>query len=132
MGSLVSCLVTETACCAGRAACSCLCKLCSSRSSIATRIGYALLFLLTSILSWVLLTDWAGEQLRKISYGYLDLPCPDGQCQGVLGVYRICFTNSFFVRSAGAVLLVWMRCYFHNGILIFLLHLPNSTCSLPS
>jgi hypothetical protein len=71
--------------------------MCGSRSSIATRIGYALLFLQTALLSWIMLTDWASNQLKRISFGYLDLPCPDGQCHGVLGVYRVCFTNAIFV-----------------------------------
>ncbi|KAJ3323952.1 hypothetical protein HDV06_000928 [Boothiomyces sp. JEL0866] len=37
-----------------------------------------------------------GKKLRDISYGYLDLNCPNGQCYGVLAVYRICFATSIF------------------------------------
>eukprot|EP00842_Homolaphlyctis_polyrhiza_P004213 jgi/Hompol1/4793/HPOL_003885-RA len=44
----------------------------------------------------LMLTDWAGAKLREISYGYLDLKCPEGQCHGVLAVYRICLATSLF------------------------------------
>ncbi|KAJ1340248.1 hypothetical protein BSLG_005134 [Batrachochytrium salamandrivorans] len=43
-----------------------------------------------------MLTDWAGKKLRDVSYGYLDLECPQGQCYGVLAVYRICLATSLF------------------------------------
>ncbi|KAI8848368.1 serine incorporator/TMS membrane protein [Chytridium lagenaria] len=52
--------------------------------------------MLTSILSWVMMTDWAGKKLEEISFGYLKLNCPQGQCYGVLSVYRICFANTLF------------------------------------
>ena len=44
-----------------------------------------------------MLTDWAERKLREISYGYLDLNCPEGSCHGLLAVYRICFGTSLFV-----------------------------------
>nr|KAJ3419285.1 hypothetical protein HK105_007166 [Polyrhizophydium stewartii] len=61
------------------------------------------MFLATASLSWLMLTDWAGKKLRDISYGYLDLKCPEGECYGVLAVYRICLATSLFhmIMSAG-------------------------------
>ncbi|KAJ3107967.1 hypothetical protein HDU97_002547 [Phlyctochytrium planicorne] len=49
------------------------------------------------------MTDWAGKKLEDISFGYLKLNCPQGQCYGVLSVYRICFASAIFhgIFSAG-------------------------------
>ncbi|KAI8926645.1 serine incorporator/TMS membrane protein [Entophlyctis helioformis] len=96
MGGILSSLVTSTACCFGQAALSCFCNMCGTRSSTASRVGYSIMFMVTAALSWLMLTDWAGKKLREISYGYLDLHCPEGQCYGVLAVYRICLGTSLF------------------------------------
>ncbi|EGF79388.1 hypothetical protein BATDEDRAFT_37095 [Batrachochytrium dendrobatidis JAM81] len=97
MGGIVSSLVTSTACCFGQAALSCCCaNLCGATSSIASRVGYSMMFMMTAGLSWLMLTDWAEKKLKDISYGYLDLQCPQGECHGVLAVYRICLATSLF------------------------------------
>ncbi|KAI9193625.1 serine incorporator/TMS membrane protein [Polychytrium aggregatum] len=104
MGGLLSCFATELACCFGKAACKCCFSIFGARSSIATRLGYASMFLLTALTSWILLTDWAGKKLESISYGYLKLNCPEGSCYGVLAVYRICFATSLFHLAMSALL----------------------------
>ncbi|KAJ3193833.1 hypothetical protein HK101_004002 [Irineochytrium annulatum] len=70
--------------------------MCGARTSTSSRIGFAMIFTLTSILSWITMTDWAERKLEDISFGYLKLNCPQGQCYGVLSVYRICFANTIF------------------------------------
>ncbi|KAH6560757.1 hypothetical protein BASA60_010572 [Batrachochytrium salamandrivorans] len=115
MGGIISSLVTSTACCFGQAALSCCCaNICGATSSIASRVGYSVMFLATAGLSWLMLTDWAGKKLRDVSYGYLDLECPQGQCYGVLAVYRICLATSLFhmiMASLIETLLGWWEEY---------------------
>ncbi|KAI8899422.1 serine incorporator/TMS membrane protein [Globomyces pollinis-pini] len=43
-----------------------------------------------------MLTDWVAKKIQDISYGYLILNCPQGDCFGVLAVYRICLASSLF------------------------------------
>ncbi|KAI8904778.1 serine incorporator/TMS membrane protein [Gorgonomyces haynaldii] len=83
MGGILSSIATQAACCFGNAALSCFCKMCGTKSSTASRVGYALLFLLTSILSYTVM----NKSL---------IPCPEGKCHGILGVYRVCFASSLF------------------------------------
>ncbi|TPX34223.1 hypothetical protein SmJEL517_g03140 [Synchytrium microbalum] len=82
----------------GKATCHCIGNICGNRSSTATRVGYALMFLLSSMLSWLFLTDWAIKKLEGMipGGGYLHLTCPEGKCYGVLAVTRICFATSLF------------------------------------
>lgn len=85
MGGIISCIATQTACCFGNAALNCFCNLCGGRSSTASRVGYSLLFLLSAILSWLLMAQ------------KLNLHCPDpSKCTGILAVYRVCFASSVF------------------------------------
>ncbi|CAG8492434.1 11814_t:CDS:2 [Scutellospora calospora] len=79
--------------CFSAAACNLAFKSCNCNNSIATRVGFAL--------AWIMLSDWALKQLEKISLDYLKLTCKkddgkDGICYGVLAVHRICFALSLF------------------------------------
>ncbi|KAI8818912.1 serine incorporator/TMS membrane protein [Fimicolochytrium jonesii] len=96
MGNILGCIATEAACCFGKTACNCFCKICGSRSSTATRVGYASMFVVTAILSWIMQSDWAEKKLEDISHGYLKMECPQGDCYGNLAVYRICFATTVF------------------------------------
>ncbi|KAL7949823.1 serine incorporator domain-containing protein [Trichoderma barbatum] len=58
---------------------------------IATRIAYALLLLVNSILAWIMLTDWAIEKLQHLALDYVKINCPTGQCYGWLAAHRINF-----------------------------------------
>jgi len=63
-------------------------KSCNCNSSVATRVGFSLIFLLNSLLAWLMLSDWAMRSLAKWSYEYIKMSCTDGKCYGVLAVSR--------------------------------------------
>lgn len=86
MGGILSCLVSQSLCCIGSNALSCCCKFINS-SSISTRIGYALMFLLTASLSFVSTLPQVSLQINRI----LQINCLE--CVGILSVYRICAAN---------------------------------------
>ncbi|CAH1767522.1 3107_t:CDS:2, partial [Entrophospora sp. SA101] len=79
-------IVSTAISCFSAAACNLACKSCNCNNSIATRVGYAL--------AWLMLSDWAIKQLEKITH--LHLNCPEETCYGVLAVHRICFALSLF------------------------------------
>ncbi|CAG8516521.1 16336_t:CDS:2 [Cetraspora pellucida] len=86
-------VTSAIASCFSAAACNLAFKSCNCNNSIATRVGFAL--------AWIMLSDWALKQLEKISLDYLKLTCKkdngeDGICYGVLAVHRICFALSLF------------------------------------
>ncbi|KAL0954759.1 hypothetical protein HGRIS_003710 [Hohenbuehelia grisea] len=91
-----------TSCFAGLAffctstAASMFCKSCNCNSSIATRIGFAFIFALNSLLAWLMRTDWAIKLIERWSYDYIKMDCAEGQCYGVLAVHRICFALALF------------------------------------
>ncbi|KAG6038391.1 hypothetical protein E4U41_004217 [Claviceps citrina] len=64
--------------------------------SVATRIAYALLLLVNSILAWIMLTPWAIEKLQHLALDYVKINCPNGQCYGWLAVHRINFALGLF------------------------------------
>ncbi|KAF9523557.1 serine incorporator/TMS membrane protein [Crepidotus variabilis] len=71
-------------------------KSCNCNSSIATRVGFAIIFLLNSILAWVMKTDLAIRQIEKWSFDYIKMDCAGEKCYGVLAVHRICFALALF------------------------------------
>ncbi|KLO17246.1 TMS membrane protein tumor differentially expressed protein [Schizopora paradoxa] len=100
-----------TSCLAGLAFCftstaaSMFCKSCNCNSSIATRVGFALIFVLNSILAWVMKTPLAIKLIQKWSYDYIKMDCAEGKCYGVLAVHRICFALSLFHLIIGSLLI---------------------------
>lgn len=64
--------------------------------SVATRIAYALILLVNSILSWIMLTKWAVEKLEHLMLDYVKIKCGDGACYGWLAVHRINFALGIF------------------------------------
>ena len=68
----------------------------TSGHSVATRIAYALLLLVNSILAWIMLTPWAIEKLQHLTFDYVKINCPTGQCYGWLAVHRINFALGLF------------------------------------
>ncbi|KAG0032434.1 hypothetical protein BGZ81_010880 [Podila clonocystis] len=113
MGAALSCIALPAlggigsilASCFSAAACSLACRSCNCNNSIATRVGYALIMLVNSLLAWILLSDWASKQLESITHGYLKLNCPDNSCYGVLGVQRVGFALALFHFILGILLI---------------------------
>ncbi|GAA5919553.1 hypothetical protein JCM5296_000272, partial [Sporobolomyces johnsonii] len=90
--------------CRGQAA-SALTKSCNCNSSVATRVGFSLIFLLNSLLAWIMLSDWAIRQVEKWSYDWIKMDCDEGRCYGVLAVHRICFALALFHMILSALLI---------------------------
>lgn len=68
----------------------------SGSHSVATRIAYALILLVNSILSWIMLTKWAIEKLQHLMLDYVSIKCGEGDCHGWLAVHRINFALGLF------------------------------------
>jgi serine incorporator 1/3 len=94
--------------CCGAATCSALCSSCGVskfRSSIATRIAYAVILLINSILAWIMLTPWAIRKLEHLTLDYMTFKCGDNTCYGYFAVQRINFALGLF-HLALSVLLI--------------------------
>ncbi|KAI5287175.1 hypothetical protein KEM52_001714, partial [Ascosphaera acerosa] len=103
--SLGSLLGFATSCC-GAATCTALCNACGKcSSSIATRIAYALLLLVNSILSWMLLTPWIINKLNKVTFDFLPISCAGNSCTGWVAVHRINFALGLLHIALGLLLL---------------------------
>ncbi|KAL8740815.1 MAG: hypothetical protein Q9190_006523 [Brigantiaea leucoxantha] len=93
MGTLVS----FGASCCGATACSALCTQCGVfKSSMATRIAYAFILLINSILSWLMLTPWALKKLEHLTLDYMNITCQGKQCYGYVAVQRVNFALGLF------------------------------------
>ncbi|KAF4636404.1 hypothetical protein G7Y89_g1681 [Cudoniella acicularis] len=92
--------------CCGAATCSAVCSACGKcGNSVATRIAYALILLINSILSWIMLTPWAINKLQHLTLDYMKISCPDGECYGWVAVHRINFALGIFHIIMGVLLL---------------------------
>ncbi|KAI0815497.1 serine incorporator/TMS membrane protein [Xylaria sp. FL0064] len=90
-------IMSVVASCCGAATCSMVCSACGKcGNSVATRIAYALLLLVNSVLAWIMLTPWAIEKLQHLTLDYVKINCPTGQCYGWLAVHRINFALGLF------------------------------------
>ena len=56
-----------------------------------TRIAYALILLLNSMLSWLMLTDWAVKKLQGVLLDYVQIDCAGKLCFGFAAVHRVNF-----------------------------------------
>lgn len=87
--------VTAMMSCCGATACSALCSSIGGtfKSSIMTRITYAIVLLINSLLSWVALSPFIVHKLEKATFGFINNKCgPDGsECISFTSVYRINF-----------------------------------------
>ncbi|KAL2261264.1 hypothetical protein VTK26DRAFT_4504 [Humicola hyalothermophila] len=102
MGTILS----FAASCCGAATCSMVCSACGKcGNSVATRIAYALILLVNSILSWIMLTKWAVEKLQHLMLDYVKIKCGDGDCYGWLAVHRINFALGMFHLVLAALML---------------------------
>ncbi|TVY80410.1 Membrane protein TMS1 [Lachnellula suecica] len=90
-------IFTFAASCCGAATCSAVCSACGKcGNSVATRIAYALILLVNSILAWIMLTPWAIKKLQHLTLDYMEIKCPDGECYGWVAVHRISFALGIF------------------------------------
>ncbi|KAI9309173.1 serine incorporator/TMS membrane protein [Cunninghamella echinulata] len=113
MGAALSCIALPAlgsvggwvASCFSAAACSLACKSCNCNNSIATRVGFAIIFLLNSIFAWLMLSNWAIKQLQHLTLDYLKLECSEGTCYGIIAVHRVCFALVLFHTILGCLLL---------------------------
>ncbi|ORX37762.1 putative vacuolar transmembrane protein [Kockovaella imperatae] len=80
----------------GGTAASAFCKSCNCNSSIATRVGFGLIFATSSMLAYLSRTDLAIKQLEKLSWDWIKMDCSGGKCYGLLAVHRFCFALALF------------------------------------
>ncbi|CEI65774.1 Membrane protein TMS1 [Fusarium venenatum] len=93
----VGAIASFAASCCGAATCSMVCSACGKcGNSVATRIAYALLLLVNSIIAWIMLTPWAIKKLQKLTLDFVTINCPTGECHGWLAVHRINFALGLF------------------------------------
>ncbi|KAL1956900.1 hypothetical protein VTO42DRAFT_6647 [Malbranchea cinnamomea] len=93
LGTVMTCVAS----CCGAATCSALCRACGKfQSSMATRIAYAFILLINSILSWIMLTRWALKKLQHLTFDFLPISCDDQSCFGWVAVHRINFALGLF------------------------------------
>ncbi|KAB8235510.1 Serinc-domain-containing protein [Aspergillus alliaceus] len=90
-------LITLATSCCGAATCSAVCSACGKfQNSMATRIAYAFILLLNSIVSWIMLTPWALKKLQHLTLDYMTIRCGDKECHGWVAVHRINFGLGLF------------------------------------
>lgn len=81
--------------CFSAAACSAFCSSIGGtfKSSLMTRITYAIILLVNSLLSWIALSPFIIHKLEKATFGFINNKCgPDGsECISFTSVYRINF-----------------------------------------
>lgn len=75
---------------------------------MATRIAYAVILLLNSIISWLMLTPWALKKLEHLTLDYMAITCQGKQCYGFVAVQRVNFALGLF-HFALAILLLGVR-----------------------
>ena len=86
-------------------AASAMCKSCNCQSSIATRVGYALLFCFNALLAWISLTPALVRTLERYSLHYIQVHCEQQEsCFGVMAVHRILFAAVLFHLVLAALL----------------------------
>ncbi|KAJ5627133.1 hypothetical protein N7528_004560 [Penicillium herquei] len=63
---------------------------------MATRIAYAFILLINSIVSWIMLTPWALKKLQGLTLDYMEIRCDGKECYGWVAVHRINFGLALF------------------------------------
>ncbi|KAI6025300.1 serine incorporator/TMS membrane protein [Pisolithus microcarpus] len=96
LGAVATSCLSGLAFCFTSTAASMFCKSCNCNSSIATRVGFAIIFILNSLLAWLMKTPFAIRKIEEWSYDYIKMDCAEGKCYGVLAVHRICFALTLF------------------------------------
>ena len=101
MGCAIGSLFSSVACCCGSAACSLCCKcLPSMKNSTSTRLAYALILIVSALVSALLLIPGLGSTLKKVLPGIctnLTVPFIINQnqlidCDSIIGYFAV-FTS---------------------------------------
>ncbi|KAJ2448495.1 Membrane protein tms1 [Coemansia sp. RSA 2336] len=99
MGVVLGCMSSQFFSCLASLGCSCCCAACRHlkiSGSIGTRMNYAGMFLLNSTIAYAMTTSWGIDLVKRISWGFISLKCPEGVCYGTLAVHRMCFSLSLW------------------------------------
>lgn len=72
---------------------------------MATRIAYAFILLINSIVSWIMLTPWALKKLQGLTLDYMEIRCDGKECYGWVTVHRINFGLALFHLILAVLLL---------------------------
>lgn len=72
---------------------------------MATRIAYAVVLLVNSIISWLMLTPWALKKLERLTLDYMTITCEGKECYGFVAVQRVNFALGLFHFALAALLL---------------------------
>ncbi|KAI9731151.1 MAG: hypothetical protein M1834_005344 [Cirrosporium novae-zelandiae] len=75
---------------------------------MATRIAYAIILLINSTASWIMLTPWAIKKLEHLTLDYMTIRCGESDCYGWMAVHRINFGLGLF-HLILAILLLGVR-----------------------
>ncbi|KAJ2459318.1 Membrane protein tms1 [Coemansia sp. RSA 2424] len=106
MGVLLSCMSGQVLSCLTSLGCSCFCAACRGikvGGSMGTRLNYAGMLLLNSSIAYAMTTSWGIDLVKRISWGFISLKCPEGLCYGTLAVHRMCFSLSLWHLILGAL-----------------------------
>ncbi|KAJ2521025.1 Membrane protein tms1 [Coemansia sp. RSA 1939] len=99
MGLALGCMSSQLFSCLASAGCSCCLGACRSikiSGSIGTRVSYASMFILNSTIAYAMTTSWGIDLVKRITWGFISLKCPEGVCYGTLAVHRMCFSLSLW------------------------------------
>ncbi|KRT86482.1 hypothetical protein AMK59_2359 [Oryctes borbonicus] len=101
--ALTLCTVGQLACCCGSAACSLCCSACPScKNSTSSRLMYAFILILSTIVACIMLAPGLQDVLQKVPFCRNSTGLPDSvqvdcsQAVGYLAVYRIYFILTLF------------------------------------
>lgn len=72
---------------------------------MATRIAYALILLVNSLLAWIMSTDWAIKKIQHLTLDYVHISCNGKECHGFVAVHRINFALGAFHAILAIILL---------------------------
>ncbi|KAI9501709.1 Membrane protein tms1 [Coemansia spiralis] len=106
MGIALSCISGQALSCLTSLGCSCCfaaCRQIKVSGSIGTRLGYATMFLVNSSIAYAMTTSWGIDLVKRVTWGFISLKCPEGVCYGTLAVHRMCFTLSLWHIVLGAL-----------------------------
>lgn len=113
MGALLAvCSTTQLAACCGSAACTMCCSACnacdSCRNSTATRIMYAVMLLVGTIVSCIMLAPGLQSFLKNVPFCQHDSIVKIVDCDvavGYMAVYRLCFALCMFFLIMAVIMI---------------------------